>query len=249
MTNRLSSVQILDMGQNRTYTCQFPTETFLETTISELQSKLVEVTGIGMFYQHLIFNRKLLEMEKNGREVTIGDYNIRDGSNITFVLRLLRGGSPGYLPQRIADVSSKDNFEDINLSREGAKWLSITRGINFQGNCRNRFCKAVNKLVMIRRGFYRSTRGMCMFNSEITKLKCPECKQTLDKDEIHGVGVYKARLQAKCKPRGKSEIVVDIEARDRFLCAECLHDRNRLDYEYIILIVKRIKGSLPLKSF
>ena len=247
MTEEVSSLHIVDIGQNRTYTCELPTKTFHETTITELQLQLEKTMGVGMFYQHLIFDHKLLETESEGREMTFKDYNVRGGSSITFVLRSLGGGGAGFLPVRIADVSSEDNFEEIHLMRNGPKWLAISRGINFQGNCRNRYCQAENKLVMIQKGFYDSTGGLCMLNHEILHLECPMCKQTLDKREVHVVGVYKAKLQIKCKPRSGSEVIVSISARDKFLCAGCLHDRTRLDFEYIILVVKRF-NPFPFSS-
>ena len=242
MTAPVPSIHIIDAGKNRTYTCQFPTEPFDKTTISELQLELERIMGVGVFYQHLIFDHKLIVTEENGREMTLGDYNICDGSSITFVLRSLGGGRTGFMPLRIADVSSEDNFEEITLTRNGPKWLGIARGINFQGNCRNRFCQAENKLVMIQKGFYTSTRGMCLLNYEITHLKCPICKHTLDKNEVHVVGVYKAKLQIQYKLRGKSDnVALNLEARDSFLCAGCSYDRTRLDFEYVILTVKRFK--------
>ena len=92
---------------------------------------------------------------------------------------------------------------------------------------------------MIQRGFYDSTGGTCMLNYEITQLECPMCKQALNQDEIHGIGLYKAKLEIKSKTRGSKEIVVNIEAKEKFLYAGCMDDRDKVNYEYIILIVKR----------
>ena len=149
------------------------------------------------------------------------------------------GGGPGFLPLRFANVSSKDSFKKVDLTSEGPEWLTVTPGINFEGTCKNRFCKAKNEIVIIQKGFYDSTGGTCVLNYEITQLECPICKQALDKNEINGVGVYEGKLQVKSKTRGSREVVVNIEARDKFLYAGCMDNKDKVDYEYITLIVKR----------
>ena len=84
----------------------------------------------------------------------------------------------------------KPSFKDIKLTSDGPDWLTLASGINFEGTCRNIFCQAENRTVVIQRGFYDSTTGICMLNYEITQLECPMCKQTLDKNGVNGVGVY-----------------------------------------------------------
>ena len=239
MTTRISSIRIIDNAQNRTYTCQFPSETFHETTISELQLQLKKIMGVAIRNQRLVFDYEQLKAEGNGREMTFGDYDLRDGDDVSFCLPLMGGGGSGFLPLRFADLSSEDNFREVKLINDGLGRLTIARGINFQGTCRNRFCQAKNEIVSIQRGFYDSTGGTCMLNYEITQLECPMCKQTLDKDEINGVGVYKAKLQVKSKEEGSIEAVVNIEARDKFLYAGCMDDRDKVEYEYVILKVTR----------
>ena len=225
--------------EGRTNTCQFPTETFNETTISELQQAVQDKTGLGLDQQRLIYGTKVLETILEDKQTTFLDYKISDGSNIILFIRLTGGAGSGFLPLRFADVSSGDSFKKMNLTTIGPKWLNIAPGINFQGICKNEFCQAENKIVSIQRGFYFSTGGTCMLNYEIAQLECPMCKQTLDKNEVNGVGVFKAKLQVKSKTRGNSEVVVNIWAKDKFLRASCMDDRDKVDYEYIILTVKR----------
>ena len=226
--------------EGKTHSCYFPRETFEKTTISDLKLEVQKRTGYEIQIQRLIYVSRELASEKKGRESTFGDYGIRDGSNIMLVLRLSGGGfGPGFLPLRFANVSSEDNFKEVKLADSAPDWKIIVQGINFKGTCRNKSCQAKNKNVIIQRGFYDSTGGTCMLNYEITQLECPMCRQTLDKDEIHGVGVYKAKLQVKSKARGSNEAVVNIEARDKFLYAGCMDERDKVDYEYVILIVTR----------
>ena len=225
---------------NKAHQCYFPRGTFEKTTISDLKLEVQKKTGYEIQIQRLIYVSRELASERNGRESTFGDYGIRDGSNIMLVLRLSGGGfGSGFLPLRFADVSSEDNFKEVKLANIAPDWKIIVQGINFKGTCRNKSCKAKNKNVSIQRGFYDSTGGTCMLNYEITQLECPMCKQTLDKDEIHGVGVYEAKLEVKSKARGSIQVVVNIEARDKYLYVGCMDDRDKVDYEYIILIVTR----------
>eukprot|EP00800_Vazella_pourtalesii_P016745 TRINITY_DN489_c0_g1_i4.p1 TRINITY_DN489_c0_g1~~TRINITY_DN489_c0_g1_i4.p1 ORF type:complete len:245 (-),score=34.25 TRINITY_DN489_c0_g1_i4:70-804(-) len=223
--------------EGKTRTCYFPTGTFNETTISEL--KLQIKTGFEPDEQRLIFVSKELKTIMNGREMTFRDYGLSDKSYIMLVVRLTGGGGPGFTPLRFADVSSEASFKDIKLTSDGPDWLTLAPGINFEGTCRGRFCQAENRTVVIQRGFYDSTGGTCMLNYEIIQLECPMCKQTLDKDEINGVGVYKAKLEVKSKAREDIEVVVNIEARDKYLYAGCMDDNDKVDYEYIILKIKR----------
>ena len=239
MATGMSNIFIVGL-EGKTITCSFPTGTINKTTISELKLVVRNKTGTELDKQRLIFGDLELETIKNGREMTFGDYNISNGSSITNIVRLTGGGGSGFLPLRFADVSSEDSFKEVKLSKTGGPvWLTLSHGINFQGTCRNRFCQAENEIVVIQRGFYDSTGGTCMLNCEITQLECPICKQTLDKDEVNGVGVYKAKLEVKSKTRGSKEVIVNIEARDKFLYAGCMDDNDKVDYEYIILIVKR----------
>ena len=225
--------------EGKTYSLYFPMETLNETTISELKRAVQDRTRVDPDLQSLIYQRQELRTIRDGRKMTFGDYNLRNFDSIVLVVRLPGGGGPSFLRLRFADVSSEDNFKKVDLTTEGPEWLTVTPGINFEGTCKNRFCKAKNQIVIIQKGFYDSTGGTCMLNSEITQLECPMCKQALDKNEVNGVGVYEAKLEVKSKIEGSSVKVVKIEARDKFLYAGCMDDSDKVTYEYIILIVKR----------
>ena len=237
MATRKSTIYIQGL-ENKTSTCHFPTETFNETPISELKQAVQVITGIELDRQILMYIGRTLETVRGDREMTFGDYSLRDKSNIILVIRL-PGGGPSFLTLRFADVSSKDSFKKVDLTTGGPKWLTVTPGINFEGTCKYRSCKAKNEIVIIQKGFYDSTGGTCMLNSEITQLECPMCKQELNKNEVNGVGVYEGKLEVKSKIEGSSVKVVKIEARDKFLYAGCMDDSDKVTYEYITLIVKR----------
>ena len=236
----MSTIYITGLD-GKTHSCYFPSETFEETTISDLKLKIQDKTGYEIHMQRLIYDTKDLESVRDGKEMTFEDYKISNSSNIMFVFRLIGG----WLPLRFADVSSEDSFKEVELSHSGGPgWLTIDRGVNFKGTCKYKSCKAKNETVIIQRGFYKESGGICMLNYEITQLKCPMCKHTLDKNNVHGVGVYKAKLEVKSKEEGNNEVVVNIEARDKFLYAGCMDDGDKVDYEYVILKVTRFKGYL-----
>lgn len=130
-------------------------------------------------------------------------------------------------------------FKEEKLTSDGPDWRNIAEGINFQGICRNSSCKANNEFVMIQKGFYDSTDGTCKLNYGVTRLECPACKQTLDKNEVHGIGVYKAKLQVKTKTRGHKEVVVNVDAKDKYLHSQCIDDLVKVNNGYSTLIVER----------
>ena len=244
MATGLSTIFIEGL-EGETITFYYHTKTFNGTTISELKRAVQDQTGIELVEQRLMYNYKELETIWKGREMTFRDYAISNWSKIILNGRLAGGSAPGFLALRFADVSSEDNFKDVHLTAGGPKWLTLAPGVNFEGTCRNGSCQRENSIVVIQRGFYDSTGGTCMLNYEIAQLECPVCEQTLDKNDVNGVGVFKGKLQVKSKTRGSEEVVVNIEARDKFLYAGCMDDDDKVDYEYIILKVE----SFPWYSF
>ena len=226
------STVIISGLNNYTINLHFLTESFDETTISELKRALQVRTGIELDHQFLMYGSKELETILNGRKATFRDYHIRDGINIPLVIR-----SPGSSrPPGFAGLS----FKEVNLYTEGPEWWTIPPGMSFRGTCKNFLCQARNQSVNIQKGFYDSTGGLSILNPEIAMLKCPVCEQSLDKNEVNEIGVFNAKLEIKSKVRGSSEVVVNIEARDEYLHASCMDGRDEVDYDYVVLIVKRL---------
>ena len=241
MATGMSSI-FISGAEGKTTTRNFPNDTFDKTTISELKLQIITTRGIDPDNLRLLYAGQELQSVMHGKEMTFEDYKISNSSTIILYVRMPVGGC---LPVRFADVSSEDSFKEVKLTHSGGHGrLTIDRGINFEGTCKYKSCKAKNETVIIQRGFYKESGGICMLNYEITQLKCPMCKHTLDKNEVHGVGVYKAKLEVKSKEEGSNEVVVNIEARDKFLYAGCMDDRDKVDYEYVILKVTRFKGYL-----
>ena len=153
MATGLSNIFITGL-EGETISCQFPSGTFNENTISELKLVIQDKTGVKLDNHRLLFGGRQLETIKNDRELTFRDYNISDGSTIILVVRFVGGGRPGFLPLRFADITSEDSFREVKLSNSAPDWRIIGQGVNFEGTCENRFCQAENKIVSIQRGFH-----------------------------------------------------------------------------------------------
>ena len=80
MATSISRIHLLGIG-GKTHTCQFPNETFADTTISELKLEVQRIMSSDM-NNRLIYGRQELHTVRNGREMTFGDYNILDKSTV-----------------------------------------------------------------------------------------------------------------------------------------------------------------------
>jgi len=128
--------------------------------IEEVKAKIQDKEGIHPDQQLLIFAGKQLNDDR-----TIADYGIQRNSTLHLVLRT-RGGGP---PPDFVDVSKTKALVNREFSDSAPDWRYCRRGINIEGICENKECKACGKMVIHMHGF-----GMFdLLNSEA---KCPICK-------------------------------------------------------------------------
>ena len=207
---------------------------FKDFKVSELKSIIQARTGVEVERLRLLFGSKELESEH-----TLCYYGIKRGSNIVIVSRLLGGGGPCFNPLRFADVTSEDKFKPIEFEC-GPQWRAVSLGLSFTGTCKQVGCDALNDTVLVNKGFYKSTGGHCMLNFEISKLECPMCNVKLNKKEVIGVGIYQCKLTVTCKQEDKDEISYDIVSKDKYQYAGCIGKKDKIKYEYIMLIVKKL---------
>ena len=224
----------------KTWTLFFPAETFKQTTISEFKYQLELKMGIKTENPCFMYASKQLETRRNDIEMTFKDYNISEGSTIIQVLRLSGGGGSNFVPLSFTDITSGDKFKPIEFVDSAPLWRRVEEGLNFEGICKKFSCKAYNKAVMVRKGFYDTTSGQCMLNYEICQWECPMCGTKLDKENVTGVGIYRCKLEVKAKRERQDEIRYEMESTDKFRFAHSLDGKDKIDYEYIILIVKRL---------
>ena len=237
MAYGIATLYIIGFSDNKVRSIDFPSATFHQTKMPELRDKVRLTTGIDNEHQRLLFNGKELDFKSDR---TFRCYGIKQGATIMLIIRLPGGGGGGFIPLRFADITSEDKFKPIEFSNSAPQWRHVFDGLNFEGTCRTRACVANKKSVMVRKGFYESTGGMCMLNYEITQLECPMCENKLDKGNINGVGIYKCKLEVKAKRKRQDEIRFEMESTDKFRFAQSLDEDDKIDYEYIILKVQRL---------
>ena len=173
-----------------------------------------------------------------GVDLTFADYQVRQDATIMLATKL-PGGIGNFMSLNFADLTSVDKFLPIGFATTAPNWRQVDEGLNFEATCCNVACVANNKGVYVRRGFYESSGGVCRLSLEINQLFCPICSEKLGTDNIHGVGIYRCRLQVQAKIIGKQEIRFTVESRDTFKLAHSFSD-DKLNYEYIVLVVTRI---------
>lgn len=214
---------------------------FINLKISELKSIIQAKTGVGVKNQRFLYADKQLESVSSGRIMRLGDYGIKGEAIIVLVPILLGGGGgPCFIPLKFADITSEDKFNPIEFSSSAPEWRKVNSGLNFEGTCKQVGCAAMNRTVIVNKRFYESTGGQCMLNFEISKLECPMCNVKLNKKEVLGVGIYKCKLTVKCKPEDKDEISYDIMSVDKYQYAGCIGKKDKIKYEYIMLLVKKL---------
>ena len=220
----------------KTHKLYFHAENTSQIKISQLRDEVERRTGIAKDSQLLFYCSKQLQCQRDGFEMTFGHYRISDGSVIVSVEKLPGGGN--LSPLKFADITSEDKFEPINSSPTAPEWRRVSKGINFLGKCKFKDCKASNQFVYVQKGFYKETGGTCYLHFHLTQLECPMCKFKLEKQDIHGIGIYLCQLELKYKQVDVDEVCYTIKSEDKFQLAHCINEDDKLEYEYIVLKVK-----------
>ena len=236
MATGIATVHIIGL-EGKTISINLPAATFSRTTISELKYQVELKMGVKIEIQRLVYGNKQLESQRDGLVCTFGDYSICNSSTIVLVIRLPGGGGT-FIPLSFTDITSEDKFKPIDFDYTAPQWRMVGEGLNFEGTCKNETCKAKKKAVMVTKGFYDDANGQCFVNYEINQLKCPMCDTKLDKSNVSGVGIYRCKLEVKAKREHQEEISFNMESTDKFRFAQSLCEDDKINYEYIILLVK-----------
>ncbi|KAG5176247.1 hypothetical protein JKP88DRAFT_171493 [Tribonema minus] len=131
-------------------------------TVASLEEAIEGKEGVPVDQQKLSFAGKRLQPSH-----TLGDFGIGSGSTVHMVLSLCGGRSMPLLKIPFADVSRSDAMQRLSFDPDAPDWRTACEGLNMEGYCRNRACKARNKLVISMIGMNAFTLG--------SQCACPEC--------------------------------------------------------------------------
>ena len=135
-------------------------------TIEAVKQKVCDQVEIPPDQQRLLFACKQLE---DGR--TLADYNVQKESTLHLVLRL-RGGGRGVEPPQFVNVANEDGLHRQVLDPKAPDWRVAGEGLNLEGVCKNRACKAYQEMVVM-------PQGLGVFDlitdCDATSCKCPCC--------------------------------------------------------------------------
>ena len=212
--NSISMCLFVHTSNGKEFQIEFPIQTFQLSTVKDLISKIEQEKGIPLNSQSLYFSGKMLE-----NNTFLSHYNIVNKSVVE--LKINTRHSNDSTPLEFSEIPFEEKFNQINVSHCSPHLRLVGEGINFRGRCSNSDCEANNKIVYVQKGFYESTDGVCVLHDEIGHLECPICNHMLDKKSIHGVGIYKCRLEVKTKREGKYELNYATESKDSFKFAPC----------------------------
>lgn len=108
-------------------------------TIISIKNQIQEKEGIPPDQQRLLYSGSLLL-----DEYTLKHYSILDQTRIYLILKL-RGGGGSF-----ADLTQQPS--SFEWSKTGPKWRIAKMGLCLEGKCKNTWCKAFNRTVIINMG-------------------------------------------------------------------------------------------------
>lgn len=109
----------------------------------------------------LVFAGRRLENER-----TLAQCGLVCGSALQFVFTL-RGPVGPRAPTLFVDMENNEAVEKLNFSPRGPQWRVADKGLNIEGECKNKSCAAIGKMVIC-------NKGLTIFNIA-QESSCPVC--------------------------------------------------------------------------
>ena len=92
--------------------------------------------------------------------------------------------------------------------------VRLEPGVSFLAYCNNMDYHDTTIPVVIPKGYYLDSRGQFTLNEEVWELTCPKCKQTIQGNNLQGIGFSKCNVETKYRDvngeRGSSNFQVDM---------------------------------------
>ncbi|OWZ03036.1 Ubiquitin family protein [Phytophthora megakarya] len=133
-------------------------------TVGYVKSRVEKKYGISTNDQCLTYGGKQLR-----DHFTLTTYNVNNMKTLLLSTKML-GGFSGPVSRTFADVSDGSLITRINFSDDAPEWRLCCEGLNIEGRCRNRMCRAYRKMVI-------ATKDFEMFNLiRDDNVRCPMCQ-------------------------------------------------------------------------
>ena len=130
--------------------------------VEELKNLISEQYKISNEVLNLSFGGKLLK-----DSLLLSDYNIICNSVINCE-HINNGGNFKFI-----DVNNTKGIKKLTIGKAKA-WRKYVQGLNLEGYCRNKKCKAYNKKVICQMGYVEY-----VFKEDDNKVVCPICKEKI----------------------------------------------------------------------
>ena len=132
-------------------------------TIHFLKKLIYDLEGTPLEEQRLVYGGPILD-----DSWTIEECGIQYQSSI-YLLYTLRGGGPGL---SFADIENKTGLSQVPFTKSAPDWRIACPGLNLEGVCKNKSCKAYGKEVICQ-------IGIGVFDIVLKKnlCVCPMCKK------------------------------------------------------------------------
>ncbi|KAE9296509.1 hypothetical protein PF008_g23983 [Phytophthora fragariae] len=132
-------------------------------TVGYIKARIEAKEGIPPEDQRLTYAGKQLR-----GDLPLSFYNIRNESTLHLSARVLGGFT--IPPRTFADVSDGSILTAVEFSPDAPEWRWCSQGLNIEGRCLNRNCRAFRRMIIDRKKFE-------VFNLiRDDNVRCPICK-------------------------------------------------------------------------